>query len=421
MMNRIGRGAACVAWLLVSAAMGGSVPAGAAQEQAAARDTAATMDDPIPVEAFAALPVIDEPKLSPNGTRIAGKMAIDGTQYLMIVQVAAGTNAKPAVVKVGPTVDINWWRWVGDHWLAVGLGSQDMIYGTEIYVTRVIGLSADAKVMKRLDWEKSGIRADDVLWTARDGSPRILLAKQTGIASEMDYWPSVFEYDLSTGRGRRIVNGVANVWDWYADGAGNVRIGYRLDDASRKATLLYRATNGEAFRTIARADRKNDESFVTPSLFRADGSAIGIDDSEGHDTAYEMSLPDLKLGKKLFATPGYDIASIIPNPAGDDIAGYGIDEHYYRTEWTDPAMHEVQAAMDKAVGGGRHAHILSWSEDRTKLLVEVGSASQAGMIYYYDIRVGRMQRISWTNPKLQGRVLSPVRTIRYPARDGTSI
>ncbi len=81
----------------------------------------------------------------------------------------------------------------------------------------------------------------------------------------MDFWPSVYEYDLSTGRGRRIVSGVANVWDWYADGAGQVRIGYRLDDSSRKATLLYRANNGETFRTIARADRKNNESFVTRS------------------------------------------------------------------------------------------------------------------------------------------------------------
>ena len=421
-MTGIGRGVACAAWLLAASAMGGSVPAGAASDQAVAKNAdAGAKDGPVPVEAFAALPAIDEPKLSPDGTRVAGKMAIDGTQYLMITPVTGGADTKPSVVKVGPTVDINWWRWVSDGWLAVGLGSQDMVYGTEVYVTRVIGLSADAKVMKRLDWEKSGIRADDVLWTARDGSPRILLAKQTGITSEMDFWPSVYEYDLSTGRGRRIVNGVANVWDWYADGAGQVRIGYRLDDSSRKATLLYRANNGETFRTIARADRKNNESFVTPVLFRADGSAIGIDDSDGHDTAYEMSLPDLKLGKTLFATPGYDIASVIPNPAGDDVAGYGVDDHYYHSEWTDPAMHEVQAAMDKAVGNGRHAHILSWSADRTKLLVSVGSASQAGIIYYFDTGSGRMQRLSWANPKLQGRILSPVRTIRYPARDGTII
>ncbi len=105
-----------------------------------------------------------------------------------------------------------------------------------------------------------------------------------------------------------------------------------------------------------------------------------------------MSLPDLKLGKTLFATPGYDIASVIPNPAGDDVAGYAVDDHYYHSEWTDPAMHEVQAAMDKAVGNGRHAHILSWSADRTKLLVSVGSASQAGIIYYFDTGSGRMQR-----------------------------
>lgn len=32
-----------------------------------------------------------------------------------------------------------------------------------------------------------------------------------------------------------------------------------------------------------------------------------------------------------------------------------------------------------------------------------------------------MQFLSWTNPKLKGQKLSPVRTLRYSARDGTVI
>ncbi len=32
-----------------------------------------------------------------------------------------------------------------------------------------------------------------------------------------------------------------------------------------------------------------------------------------------------------------------------------------------------------------------------------------------------MQFLSWANPQLKGQRLSPRRTLRYPARDGTSI
>ena len=64
---------------------------------------------------------------------------------------------------------------------------------------------------------------------------------------------------------------------------------------------------------------------------------------------------------------------------------------------------------------------MSWSTARTRFLITVGSPSSAGALYYWDTDYGNMQFLSWTNPKLKGQKLSPVRTLRYPARDGTKI
>ncbi len=145
-MTGIGRGVACAAWLLAASAMGGSVPAGAASDQAAAKDAGAgAKDGPVRSRPLPPCPRSTSRKLSPDGTRVAGKMAIDGTQYLMITPVTGGAGTKPSVVKVGPTVDINWWRWVSDGWLAVAWARRTWSMATEVYVTRVIGLSADAR------------------------------------------------------------------------------------------------------------------------------------------------------------------------------------------------------------------------------------------------------------------------------------
>lgn len=374
------------------------------------------MTGPVPVETFARLPGIEGPKLSPDGTRIAAKMAIGGAQVLVVAPLFAG--GKLAAIGVGATVDINWWRWVGDDWLAVGVGSQNMLYGEEIYVTRTLGVKADMSKVNRIDWPNSGVRADDVLWAAHDGTPRILLSRQTGIERESQWYPQVAEVDLSTGRVKTVVSSQTNVFNWYADGAGNVRMGYRYDDDSRKGALLYRGTNRDPFNVIATA--RGEQDIVIPMTFRADGTAIAADDSGGRDAVYEVSLPDLKLGKKLYGTDGYDVDGVIDNASGDDIDGVTVTDRFGHIVWLNPKLKKLQDAIDKAVGE-RRATIVSWDRSRSKFLVQVGSPSQAGALYFFDPANGSMQRYAWQNELLKGRTLSPMSTIRYKARDGVEI
>lgn len=138
---------------------------------------AAPLPDAVPIEAFAALPTIDHPKLSPDGTKLAGKIAVNGRQILLVMPLFGG--GKPAVLG-DAKIDINWWKWVNDDWLVVGIGDEDTLYGDDVYVTRIVGLSADMSKIKYVDPERTGVEADDVIWIAQDGSPRVLLSKQTG-------------------------------------------------------------------------------------------------------------------------------------------------------------------------------------------------------------------------------------------------
>ncbi len=373
---------------------------------------------PVPIEAFAELPSIESPKLSPDGTRVVAKSAIGGKQVLVLSQLSG--DARNVGLGTPEDTDINWWRWVNDDWLIVGLGTQQLLYGNEYYVTRVLSVKADFKTTRRLDWDKSGLRADDVLWVAHDGSPRILLSRQTGIENESDFNPTVFDIDVSTGKSRRVADGRPNVYSWYADGQGQVRAAYQYNDQSRRSALLYRANNTESFRVIARRERKDEDGLTIPITFRADGSAIALDDEGGFTSVYQVSLPDLALGKKLYSLEGYDVDGIIDNADENDVAGVTVTERYGRTTWFDEKLKALQTDINASIGD-RRARIVSWDRKRDKFLVEVAAASQPGGLYYWDSAFSRMQRIAWNSKTLQSRRLSPVSTIRYPARDGTSI
>ena len=376
---------------------------------------AAPLPDAVPVEVFAALPAIDHPKLSPDGTKIAGKIGVNGKQVLL-VQPLFG-DGKPSALAEGK-IDINWWEWVNDNWLVVGVGDDDVLYDEDVYVTRIAGVSADMKTIKWVDPNRSGVDADNVIWYAEDGSPRVLLSKETGVQNETQWYPSVFDVDVSTGKAKLVVPSMDEVWDWDADASGTVRYGVIWHD-DKKRGVVYRGPGGGKFVRVMFGKREED-SIPEPAIYRADGSALAFDDGDGRDAVYEMSLPSFALGKKLLGDPRYDIETIVTNPAGNDVAGFRVTDKRNHIQWLDPDLKDIQSGLDQTLGAG-NGRIISWSRDRKKILVEVGTPAQAGGLYYWNTDGVRMDRIAWNNTTLKNRTLSPVSTVEYKARDGTAI
>lgn len=372
-----------------------------------------------PIEVFAELPRFSAPRLSPDGTRLAVKMQAQGRQVLAIVSLA-DPAARPAFVSGGERIDINSWTWVNDDWLVVGVGTTDRSGEQEMYVTRLLGIDRHGRTMNRIGWADAGQIGGDLLWAARDGSPRILFAKQTAYFGP-GFWPQVHEADVSTGRTRMVVNSRDGVLSWFTDSQGNVRMGFGYDDDSGTARLLYRAGGDGDFQTIARANLRRDERMPMPAMFLpGNNAAIAISDRDGFDAVYEMSLPDLALGRRIFAVEGYDVDAIYPTPAGDRISGFAYTAERASVYWRDEAMRRTQASLNGTFGQGR-AQIISWSRDQSKLLALIGGPNQAGAYYLVDVPGRSVSRVAWRSETLQDQELAPVRTMRYRARDGVEI
>jgi dipeptidyl aminopeptidase/acylaminoacyl peptidase len=122
----------------------------------------------------------------------------------------------------------------------------------------------------------------------------------------------------------------------------------------------------------------------------------------------------------LFNVPGYDVDSLISTPDQSAALGARYVANNGRTEWFDPVIKDVQRQLDERAGPG-NATIVSWSQDKSKLLVAMGDASQAGGLYLWDRAVGIPTFLGWANSALKDRRLNPVKTIQYKAQDGTPI
>ncbi|MCP1469991.1 dipeptidyl aminopeptidase/acylaminoacyl peptidase [Sphingobium sp. OAS761] len=405
-----------VVLLIMAAFVAGPVPA---QSPAPAAETA------VPVQwtakDFAALPLMDGPALSPDGTRIATRVAVNGEQQLVIAELRDGPDR---IHMLGlRDNDLNWWKWVNDDWLIIGLGAETSVQGMPWYISRVAGVKRDGSKINVLARSTAGQNADDVIWVARDGTPRILLSYQTSIYSNQPgFWPQVDEIDVSTGRTRTVQTSRNNVRGWYADATGTVRMGVGFDDATRTGILFYRPDGKSRFRTVDRADRRKGEKLIVPLIFTADpGKAIASDDKEGSDALYELDLATLQLGRKIFAAPGFDVGWVEASRSGDALAGVHYVADAPTVHWFDPDLARIQADIDKAVGD-RRARIISTSSNGQRMIVHVGTPDQPGLYYYYDTAAGTMNLLSKVSDRFAPGVrLAPVRTIRYKARDGLEI
>nr|WP_306294742.1 prolyl oligopeptidase family serine peptidase [Sphingobium lactosutens] len=373
------------------------------------------------IQDFSALPLMDRPALSPDGLHIASRAAVAGEQRMVIADVHEGPN-RIRMLGLGEN-DLNWWKWVNDDWLIAGVGNETNVQGMPWYLSRVISVKRDGSKVNVLAKNVAAQNADDVIWVARDGTPRILLSYQTSIYySDAGFWPKVDEVDITTGRMRSVVAPRQYVRGWYADAAGNVRMGIGYNDATRTSKLLYRPDGKALFRVVDRADRRRDESLVVPLLFTADPArAIASDDHEGADALYELNLSTLELGQKIFAAPGFDLGGVEEDAAGTGLAGVRYTGDAPMVHWFDTNLAKIQADIDKAVGD-RRARIVSTSRDGQRMIVHVGTADQPGAYYYYDTAAGAMSLLSKVSDRFPVKArLSPVKTIRYKARDGLEI
>jgi dipeptidyl aminopeptidase/acylaminoacyl peptidase len=385
----------------------------------AAQGGAAARPAPRPIEDFAALPFMEGPRLSPDGTKVASRIATGGTQYFAVTPLFGG--GKPSLLKAGDS-DINWWRWVNDEWLVLGIGDTVKVEGEDFYVRRALGVSADGAKMVQLAWRDAAQGADDVLWVADDGSPRIRIAVQKSVyLDNAEFWPQVLEIDVSTGKSKTVVKPHPEVFSWYADGSGTIRVGVGATAQGRSLRLLYRDRDGEGFGVIDRANSRKGQNLLLPSLFLPEpGQALAIDDRGGFDALYKLDLKTMTVGERVFGAAANDIDGIVADRTGTKLLGVTLTEAAPRVHWLDPDLAKLQASLDEAVPG-RRASIVSMDSARERFLIHIGGADRPGTYYYVTALGGALQRLAHVNPRIGAGKLHPVRTIRYKARDGLEI
>lgn len=367
----------------------------------------------IPIEAFAQLPFLDAPVISPDGAHVAARSLATGKAGLFIFDPADAAR-DPRFIPTGDNkvLDLNW---AGPHRVLVTLGSKAKYDGMELPTARLFSIDTVTGAVTRLDRNSHGLFGGEILYTDPAGA-WLLVSSQDDVFST----PSVKRVDLSTGVATTVEKAREDVWSWYADGTGVVRAGIAYDGDRWK--IWYRATPTEPLRAIKGKVGKDDSGSVDSLRFLVGDSngLIVTNGRTGRFAAYHYDFKTGTVGDAIYENPDVDISSVLIDPLTGVVSGIKYEDDRRRVAWLEPKMRAIQARIDRLLPGAENS-VVSQSDDAKRLLVWSGGAADPGTYYLFDLTTGRMTSFAKPYETLDGVQLAPVVPVSYAARDGLTI
>jgi dienelactone hydrolase len=369
-----------------------------------------------PVGTFARVPDLEEPTISPNGKMLAANVAVEAEQRLVVYPIDG--VGRSSTIALGDSNVSNFF-WVNDDWLLIEVAQPDNSLGQTMVVTRLIAFNAQTQEMVRIKAREMGQLASDVIWVAKDGTPRILLSYQTSFySSDPGFFPEVSMVDVSRNKFDKVQASREGVFDWIADPDGNVRIGLGSERGGRQSRVLYREATGGGFKEIGNTAK--DENLPLPiALLSQPGKAVAFSDKDGADAAYTVDLGTMALGEALVAVKGYDLDSVLLDKSGWNVAGLRYIDTRPRTVWLDQNFAAIQTSLERALG--RQVSFVSRSRDDSRIVVRAFDAQRPSSYYLLTVADQKLALLGHENPELSQTPLAPMRTVPYVARDGMAL
>ncbi len=382
----------------------------------------------VPMDVLANLPFMQDPAMSPDGSKVAVALGAGNSLTYGIVDLN-NPGSKPQLFaqsgtfKEGGDREIVGWEWFGNDFLLIQLLSRDIIGGQRADLSRLVSYNIKTKKMTPIAWDGASGSAARILHRFQKEGEILLQRQSFSYGTERAFVPEVVRVNVATGKIVKVeMQPNPVVGGWSADYNGIVRMGFGGDGDSGKDTTLYRSDGKGALKTVQSVvDKDFVGAGLQPRLFLPEPDmALVTSNHEGYTALYKANLKTMKVVEKVFEKPGYDVSGVFRNDAGTKALGYGYTTDRPRVHWVDETYKQVQAALDEQFGSG-NAFIQSSSEDSTKFVVSAAKPSQPGGTYIYDLTKAKISLLGWQNTVIKDGELNPRTMITYTASDGLKI
>jgi dipeptidyl aminopeptidase/acylaminoacyl peptidase len=375
-----------------------------------------------PLEAFAALPAMQAPNISPDGQRLAFIAQSEASSFVLVSNLSD--------MKVTAAVDVSVMKprdviWANEDTLLL-LVSSTVNFGplsqqVESFAPYGIDLAGELNVRQLLLAEQRLRAASQTFGgiVALQGAQLIGFDRSKGLAlfpRREQEGRVLYAVDAKNDRRSKIDEGTQNTRFWVID-----------ENAEPRFRVEYNAQRD--FFTILRRGERGWEVLVAEVTALPEMTVHGLDaDGElvvgmrpkdvGRAGLYIMSAETGKIERPLLADDGFDVAGVRKDYYTNRVVGAQVAGE--PPVWFDAELRKHQSDLNDAFPG-ESPRMLSWSVDRSRVIVSTQGSDRAPAYYLYDVKAAKVSQIASANTALARAKLAPRVPYSYKARDGVEI
>jgi dipeptidyl aminopeptidase/acylaminoacyl peptidase len=369
---------------------------------------------------------MQQPRLSPDGNKLAYMMNDKGTSVLAVLDLNT-PDAKPKLIMAGEESresgdrSVEGHRWVGNNFIVVTISMFEDLGGGLGSFSRLVSYDLSTGKLQQLAWEGSGGGASDIQYIDHDKGEIILERSLVNTSNERAGNPQVIKVNVQNGKYTVVQNPNPEVRSWTVDGTGVVRAGGNYDGDTGKAKMLYRSTQKDNLTTVMNAVQQFTGGTPEPQLFLpGSDEAYATSRKDGFTKIYKMNVKTGELSAPIHETPEFDIDSIIPNKDRDGLDGYVTFNGTYKDVWLNPLQQEIIQGGEALFGKGQ-VRLANLARNESKAILTVGGTKKHTGFYLFDLKTGGIKLLNWRNTALADAPMNPVKAEWYTARDGMKL
>ncbi|MEQ1560726.1 MAG: alpha/beta fold hydrolase [Methyloglobulus sp.] len=391
------------------------------QQPQIAAETVPGKPGELPVKAFAALPLVQQLSLSPDGNFVAFLQNTDGDTAL-VTQDRSGKDVHVVLTSDNDKFRIRSYEWVNNERLLVRAWYPERRGDLKYVETRMLAINRDGTEEKAdlIRIENSLVRRDnnsqfqDNFTVLPDDPKHVLLALDQRILGA----PDVYKLDVYTGNKEMLSGNPGYVRSWVYDQQGRARVGVGI--IGTNVRIVHRMNEADDWHTFAEFDGVkgggpqplgfgDDPDWLYLLANYQDKAAVFKTNLNAPSAPYELVYDD----------PKYDVNGELIYSA-DKKRAIGID---YNAEsgklvYWDKEAQQLQRRIDEALPH-RTNRIIS-SRNKQHVLISSGAAYPP-VYYWFDETKNHISIVIRTYPDLKPSLLARPETVHFKTRDGLDL
>ncbi|MDN4504294.1 alpha/beta fold hydrolase [Alteromonadaceae bacterium BrNp21-10] len=372
---------------------------------------------------FAQLPIVEQPQVSPDGSKIA---LIYNTPDGPAVSVTAFATLEfdiLATLKLGRD-RVDSISWSGNENIVISTSYPQWYNGNFFRVSRLYAFNLVTKESKELTlrrFQKSQwyeYQSFNIISLLKNDDQNILVSTY----DELDNGYSVFKVNVSTSKFTKVQNNEHDIDYWAADHLGTVRLGttYEKKDNKITRTIWYRENAESELKKLYTRTLGEGVSFNVLGVTNKGDKAYILSDREtGRESLWLFDVVSGEFEELLYSNDKYDVTGALKNSLGELIGVYYSDD-YFRKVYFNKS--DSKQEMDIAsILKSEQVTIVSKSQDKTKLLALKQSDNKPGTYFYFDLAKNKGGIWISEYPYLSKQKFPQIENYQFDASDGQSI